>query len=978
MHCIVLARTFCAVLVLLSLIGCTKAILSHTPGTTFGEIKVGSPRVSTRERLVNDRLQQDQWLRRELELADTREFGLQGAVDLRTFSGASTRISGSIDQTEIDRYRQEQATSRDATRRREEQAELDHQILRLQKQRQLQALGQADPASIPKPADPALPAPETKPAAATPPAGPTKRDLSVIEEIAALKEKLAALTLDPSGIKTPERVRPSPPEVLRDKLEYRGMLRNEIIQNGLDDRHDRKGHTLLRLDLDATVFAEHDTSAWAVVDMTIDTAAWRAECVAGDLYLRWVREVHRELRERSILIVREAARIGTERHRAAYGPDFFKESKQRPDRELKRLQFFESIVRSMPDYILLEIQRNWMDTSANPAVPLVMLPEFFPGDMLGVRPLAPGKLPSNYAPATSILVSKARAAATARIGTPGPELLFADLFRTLHLEVSQVLKSLNEKILGDHIDIAIDSSTGFLSVKSRSELDPLTKAPKPGDAAVAYFCAKLEQAIDVFAYGSTPVETVQRVGEVASYRQVNQFLLALNFLVGNTAVGKWYQEFAKVNEGIFQTIRRQPLVVGYSMGVPQHGAATSTRQMNFGWILGPRFTIKNDGRASHFRHGTTPAALSGVISVPGWMSSLGLQVERKWVTEAGTTVKLDRSPMTVPIRVKEDLYSISEALATYSIRGPRPEARQHYALREGQSESIVIPGQNLWRNPVVMLGGQKADDVEVLPDMRGLRATFKDVKRPESGSTPIVVWTSEGHAEVGIAFVSAATKNPPPQPGQGPATFSLRNRQVVVGESLEATVAPPLGSYGGLEIQVKGRGVNQAQAKDVFVLDQGARIRFKPDAIAGAETGDNVTLQLMLKARPDLPAFSPYGTPVGGVYYAKVGENKLKLAPTSHTSATAASAGFTVTFPPGMNDAFPGISRSPIQVALASSTAGAPALGSVACERAADGKTCTFKVGGIPTLAADTSYRVNVTAGGHTLPLDTDTVTFKK
>ena len=45
-------------------IGCPNSqIVRNTPGKTTGEIYVDSPEVYTRERLVNDRLEQEAWLR---------------------------------------------------------------------------------------------------------------------------------------------------------------------------------------------------------------------------------------------------------------------------------------------------------------------------------------------------------------------------------------------------------------------------------------------------------------------------------------------------------------------------------------------------------------------------------------------------------------------------------------------------------------------------------------------------------------------------------------------------------------------------------------------------------------------------------------------------------------------------------------------------------------------------------------------------
>ncbi len=82
------------------------------------------------------------------------------------------------------------------------------------------------------------------------------------------------------------------------------------------------------------------------------------------------------------------------------------------------------------------------------------------------------------------------------------------------------------------------------------------------------------------------------------------------------------------------------------------------------------------------------------------------------------------------------------------------------------SLAMVIPGERLWRSTVVTLGDRKADRIEVMPDMRGVLATFEpaDVKCTEGIDcqrtlpapafsngidTPVprqlMVWTSESN-----------------------------------------------------------------------------------------------------------------------------------------------------------------------------------------------------------------------------------------
>jgi hypothetical protein len=73
-----------------------------------------------------------------------------------------------------------------------------------------------------------------------------------------------------------------------------------------------------------------------------------------------------------------------------------------------------------------------------------------------------------------------------------------------------------------------------------------------------------------------------------------------------------------------------------------------------------------------------------------------------------------------------------------------------YVLAACQPATIVIPGIRLWRSTRVTLGSQRADRIEVLPNMEGIIAYFDEVLLPRvdtgrsEGNVPLRVWTSEG------------------------------------------------------------------------------------------------------------------------------------------------------------------------------------------------------------------------------------------
>jgi hypothetical protein len=70
-------------------------------------------------------------------------------------------------------------------------------------------------------------------------------------------------------------------------------------------------------------------------------------------------------------------------------------------------------------------------------------------------------------------------------------------------------------------------------------------------------------------------------------------------------------------------------------------------------------------------------------------------------------------------------------------------------LRACEPGSVIIRGSQLWRSTVVTLGGQQADEISVLPNMKGIIARFYGVEPSISGSEDLYLWTSEGEVLVG-------------------------------------------------------------------------------------------------------------------------------------------------------------------------------------------------------------------------------------
>ena len=260
-------------LISFTIIGCSPAFLDKTPGTTFGTIVVKSPIVSTRERLVNDRYDQDAWLRGQLDAVNFAHFGFDALSDVRSFVGQFSRAG-----------------------------------VNFRSQALAPKVAGDDDASKEKPEAPST--------------GLGVKSDDIVKADTFRKkgtDTVDTFTVSPQDLARTQG-QASPKDVFRDRRDLRGEIRNEILENQLDDRHDLGGRTLHRLSFDATVKADADTSAWAEVSFEImepsagsdcdsaklnqnrnlDNAAKKQLCEKeyyGELYRNWGRFLEEELQK---------------------------------------------------------------------------------------------------------------------------------------------------------------------------------------------------------------------------------------------------------------------------------------------------------------------------------------------------------------------------------------------------------------------------------------------------------------------------------------------------------------------------------------------------------------------------------------------------------------------------------------------------------------------------------------------------------
>lgn len=208
----------------------------------------------------------------------------------------------------------------------------------------------------------------------------------------------------------------------------------------------------------------------------------------------------------------------------------------------------------------------------------------------------------------------------------------------------------------------------------------------------------------------------------------------------------------------------EPTAVGFTDG--QSGSA-----VNLGWVI-------DVGRAAQ----PFQRSQFALISVPAWTSRLTVTVRTGWLSSNGAEGASVPYSYTVPIPPDYEAFD-SFIGGQESVRRPQinnelmDERIQLFACRRAE---ILIPGLRLWRSAMVTIGSERADRITVLPNMRGIIAEFSKLGwSGEDHEATLRVWTSEGvDTQLGKIFIkraetpgscddkAAAPPTMPPKPGE--------------------------------------------------------------------------------------------------------------------------------------------------------------------------------------------------------------------
>lgn len=357
--------------------------------------------------------------------------------------------------------------------------------------------------------------------------------------------------------------------------------------------------------------------------------------------------------------------------------------------------------------------------------------------------------------------------------------------------------------------LGLVETTPFISVKELNEtqarqrqeiLGCLEVAEQLSLSAVAraeaYFACRLRHWVDakrsdVSVYGVSP-----RAGSgddlVGSMQELDRRMAA------SASLFQTAQPSITASDRLTNTqVKANPSVIGFSVPPGRQSSAKASRDhietATFGWAIRPERMANGEGYLAS-RH-----RLSAVISVPSWWKRIEFEVEACWVTSEQIaalrqSVAQSRAKDSSQDRnVYEALCQIVDAAAdgfahSFEIQVPRrvaeitdrfnfdfikapyfyrdfiidAEKREGLALEAGRPGKMVLHGERLWRGTFVTVNQQPANSIVVLPDMKGVVASF-DCVRPPDGSfhvvnyskslaggggvpieVPMQVWTSQG------------------------------------------------------------------------------------------------------------------------------------------------------------------------------------------------------------------------------------------
>lgn len=277
-----------------------------------------------------------------------------------------------------------------------------------------------------------------------------------------------------------------------------------------------------------------------------------------------------------------------------------------------------------------------------------------------------------------------------------------------------------------------------------------------------------------YVYAVAPTEKTQIVSSVASAAQSLQLALAASGALPNAGVSaEGGLGYAQNAVGKVQALERIPSVVGFADRSRRSGIEPDQRRAEFGWVFGPRVRL-DPAHRTFLGYPSTPQlvleqplsnyAVSADVVLPGWWPSVVFVSKNAWVGHwySGATAEvIDKGVTGVPFQLpkavnRADYDGLTSYVSQLTNGRPLQITRIHrieppsVSLCNTGKVTFQIYGANLWRGTQANLMGAQAlpDQIEILPDMEGVTATF-DLATLRSRFVPhgdrrVTIWTRDG------------------------------------------------------------------------------------------------------------------------------------------------------------------------------------------------------------------------------------------
>ena len=357
---------------------------------------------------------------------------------------------------------------------------------------------------------------------------------------------------------------------------------------------------------------------------------------------------------------------------------------------------------------------------------------------------------------------------------------------------------------------------------------------------------------NIRVYEIGPREHVQQVSSIA--RSANSLALAASIAASNPDSGLGAEaaaSYSRQTMGRATALERIPSVVGYS----QAG------ENSFGWVLGPRAVLNAKGHID-IAQLLKPYDLSVDMSVPGWWSTLGLQITTSWAPSptnvASGELEGDKNEITVPLvrNSIDEFDSLTQYILGQDTRVIIDNVKGG-PLNACDKSTLLITGKNIWRARQVFLLGQVFDEdaITITADMKGILLSVPPIAPLANGmskSNSLRVITPLGMSQpIDVTYEREPNGDGCQQKKGGIAETSKDAVSISTVKPLEFVVPSPVRiTVGGanldkiVEVQLDGQSTTNLKPSDD---KQSLAVQFDESNTKSVRESDNTPLEFFEK-----------------------------------------------------------------------------------------------------------------------------------